>query len=102
MKITQVFNNFFESEKVGGLILLVCTITSLLLANSTFGESYHHFWLTEFSGKPLEYWINDGRGIPLTKVCHKCELQKLKQYNPIILKHYNQYDVDEPIEPEEY
>jgi NhaA family Na+:H+ antiporter len=60
MKVTQVFKDFFESEKLGGLILLVCTITSLLLANSAFGESYHHFWLTEFSGKSIEYWVNDG------------------------------------------
>lgn len=49
-----------------------------------------------------EYWIYDGRGIPLTKVCDKCEKEKLKRYNPVVLKHYNEYDVDEPIEPEEY
>ena len=86
MKITQVFNNFFESEKVGGLILLVCTITSLLLANSTFGESYHHFWLTEFSGKSLEYWINDGLmtifflliGLELEREIYQGELSNIK------------------------
>ena len=86
MKITQVFNNFFESEKLGGLILLVCTITSLLLANSTFGESYHHFWLTEFSGKPLEYWINDGLmtifflliGLELEREIYQGELSNIK------------------------
>ena len=60
MKVTQLFKDFFESEKLGGLVLLVCTIVSLVLANSSFGESYHHFWLIEFSGKSLEYWINDG------------------------------------------
>ena len=86
MKITQVFNNFFESEKVGGLILLVCTITSLLLANSTFGESYHHFWLTEFSGKPIEYWVNDGLmtifflliGLELEREIYQGELSNIK------------------------
>lgn len=86
MKITQLFNNFFESEKVGGLILLVCTITSLLLANSTFGESYHHFWLTEFSGKSLEYWINDGLmtifflliGLELEREIYQGELSNIK------------------------
>ena len=86
MKITQVFNNFFESEKLGGLILLVCTITSLLLANSTFGESYHHFWLTEFSDKPLEYWINDGLmtifflliGLELEREIYQGELSNIK------------------------
>jgi NhaA family Na+:H+ antiporter len=86
MKITQVFNNFFESEKVGGLILLVCTITSLLLANSAFGESYHHFWLTEFSGKSIEYWINDGLmtvfflliGLELEREIYQGELSNIK------------------------
>lgn len=86
MKITQVFNNFFESEKLGGLILLVCTITSLLVANSAFGESYHHFWLTEFSGKPLEYWINDGLmtifflliGLELEREIYQGELSNIK------------------------
>jgi NhaA family Na+:H+ antiporter len=86
MKLTQLFKNFFESEKVGGLVLLVCTITSLALANSTFGESYHHFWLTEFSGKPLEYWINDGLmtifflliGLELEREIYQGELSNIK------------------------
>ena len=86
MKITQVFNNFFESEKLGGLILLVCTITSLLVANSTFGESYHHFWLTDFSGKSIEYWVNDGLmtifflliGLELEREIYQGELSNIK------------------------
>jgi NhaA family Na+:H+ antiporter len=86
MKFTQVFNNFFESEKLGGFVLLLCTITSLLLANSAFGESYHYFWLTEFSGKPLEYWINDGLmtifflliGLELEREIYQGELSNIK------------------------
>ncbi len=86
MIITQLFKNFFESEKVGGLFLLVCTLTSLVLANSSFGESYHHFWLTEFSGKSLEYWINDGLmtifflliGLELEREIYQGELSNIK------------------------
>lgn len=86
MDLTQLFKNFFESEKVGGLLLLVCTITSLTLANSAFGESYHHFWLTEFSDKPLEYWINDGLmtifflliGLELEREIYQGELSNIK------------------------
>lgn len=86
MDLTQLFKNFFESEKVGGLLLLVCTITSLTLANSAFGESYHNFWLTEFSGKPLEYWINDGLmtifflliGLELEREIYQGELSNIK------------------------
>ena len=86
MKVTQVYKDFFESEKLGGLILLVCTITSLLLANSAFGESYHHFWLNEFSGKSIEYWINDGLmtifflliGLELEREIYQGELSNIK------------------------
>jgi NhaA family Na+:H+ antiporter len=60
MRITKLLAHFLESEKAGGLLLILCTVISLVLANSSFGESYHHFWLTEFSGQSLEYWINDG------------------------------------------
>ncbi|PHX61604.1 MAG: Na+/H+ antiporter NhaA [Flavobacteriales bacterium] len=86
MKITQLFKDFFESEKLGGLLLLVCTIVSLVLANSSFGESYHHFWLIEFSGKSLEYWINDGLmtifflliGLELEREIYQGELSNIK------------------------
>jgi NhaA family Na+:H+ antiporter len=86
MKVTQVFKDFFESEKLGGLILLVCTIASLLLANSAFGESYHHFWLSEFSGKSIEYWVNDGLitifflliGLELEREIYQGELSNIK------------------------
>jgi Na+:H+ antiporter, NhaA family len=60
MKITKLFKEFFESEKLGGLLLIFCTIISLLMANSTFGDSYHCFWSIKFGGQNLEYWINDG------------------------------------------
>ena len=59
-KISKLFTAFFESEKSGGLLLIACTLLSLVLANSVFSESYLHFWHTDFVGKPNEYWINDG------------------------------------------
>jgi hypothetical protein len=33
MKVTKLFNEFFDSEKAGGLTLIACTIISLLIAN---------------------------------------------------------------------
>lgn len=86
MKITKLFKAFFESEKLGGLVLIICTLLSLLLANSAFGASYHHFWLTEFAGQPLEYWINDGLmtifflliGLELEREIYQGELSNIK------------------------
>lgn len=60
MKITQLFKDFFESEKSGGLILIICTIVSLGLANSYFGVHYQHFWHLIIAKMPIEFWINDG------------------------------------------
>lgn len=57
---TKIFKDFFDSEKVGGLILISCTLISLLIANSSFGLSYHHFWASRIFGQSIEYWINDG------------------------------------------
>ena len=60
MKITQLFRDFSDSEKSGGIILIACTIISMMLANTAFGENYTHFWHSTFGGQSVEYWINDG------------------------------------------
>lgn len=60
MRITKLFNDFFDSEKAGGFVLIICTIISLLLANSFLGENYLHLWHFKIAEHPVEYWINDG------------------------------------------
>lgn len=50
----------------------------------------------------LSWWEFDGRGIPLTRVCPACKAKKMAGYNPVILKHYTQEDVDEQIEEDEW
>lgn len=60
MKLTTLFQEFFESEKLSGILLIGCTAFSLLLANSAWGESYVHLWHQEIGGRSLEFWINDG------------------------------------------
>ncbi|WNM18417.1 Na+/H+ antiporter NhaA [Flavobacterium capsici] len=60
MKITKLFKDFLESEKIGGFLLILCTIISLIFANSIFSSEYIHIWHNDIGGKPLEYWINDG------------------------------------------
>jgi NhaA family Na+:H+ antiporter len=60
MKKTKLFHDFFESEKAGGFILIICTIASLLVANSVWSESYMHLWHSQIGNQSIEYWINDG------------------------------------------
>ena len=87
MKITKLFRDFFESEKVGGLILIGCTLLSLFLANSNFSENYIHFWHTDINGHSLEHWINDGLmaifflliGLELEREVYIGELSDLKK-----------------------
>ncbi|HEY5391692.1 MAG TPA: Na+/H+ antiporter NhaA [Hanamia sp.] len=59
MKVTRLFNDFFESEK-GGVLLILCTLLSLLLANSSIRENYLNFWHYDLAGLSIEHWINEG------------------------------------------
>ena len=60
MDITKLFNEFFKSEKAGGIILIACTVFSLYLANSPWQGLYVEFWQTNINGHSVEHWINDG------------------------------------------
>jgi Na+:H+ antiporter, NhaA family len=63
-KGVQLFNEFFRSEKASGIILLICTAASLLLANIVFGNSYINLWEKSFSFITIPLspttFINDG------------------------------------------
>ena len=86
MRLTVLFKEFFESEKGGGVLLILCTIISLLIANSSFQEPYLHFWHLTFGGLSLELWINDGLmaifffliGLELKREVYVGELSSLK------------------------
>ena len=58
-KLSSTFKNFFDSEKSGAVLLIVCTALSLAAANSTTGEGYAGLWHTYVGGLSLEHWIND-------------------------------------------
>lgn len=60
MKSSKLFNAFFKSEKSGGILLILATILSLFLANSSFQLEYISFWNTEIAGNSIVHWINDG------------------------------------------
>jgi NhaA family Na+:H+ antiporter len=68
VQVRLLAQEFVRIEASGGIILLICAIVALLLANSFLAESYFHFWETEFSiglgenavSLPLIEWINDG------------------------------------------
>lgn len=57
--LSSTFNDFFDSEKSSGILLILCTAVALLLANSSIGASYLSLWQRHVGGFSLEHWIND-------------------------------------------
>lgn len=86
MRATKLFNEFFENEKAGGITLLVCTLLSILLANSYLSDTYTHFWHSKIGNISIEYIINDGLmtifflliGLELEREVYIGELSNLK------------------------
>lgn len=66
-RLTRLFVEFFSSEQASGIVLILCTVFSILLANSQFGIGYLDFWhikagleVGDFALKySIEHWIND-------------------------------------------
>ena len=93
MKLTKLFNEFFKSEKAGGLILVFVTLLSLILANSPWQNNYINIWQFEFAGHHFVHWINDGLmaifflliGLELEREIYQGELSDIKSASlPIV------------------
>lgn len=86
MKQTKIYKEFFQSEKTGGLLLLIATFLSLILSNSSWGEVYSGFWQIKTGGHTIIHWINDGLmtifflliGLELEREIYKGELSNIK------------------------
>lgn len=94
MLITSLFRAFFNSEKIGGILLLLCTVISLIIANTALGDGYTHFWHSrlDLSFGPVhldhtvEQWINDGLmtvffllvGLEIERELYRGELSHIK------------------------
>ncbi len=60
MRLTKLYKDFFNSEKIGAMILLACTAFSLLLANSSFHIQYLSLLHVPIAGNTLTHWVNEG------------------------------------------
>ncbi|MBS1761365.1 MAG: Na+/H+ antiporter NhaA [Bacteroidetes bacterium] len=87
MALTKLFRDFFNSERSAGILLIGCTILSLLLTNSNLGDSYLQIWNAKVSGESVTHWINDGLmaifflmiGLELEREIYKGELSDIKK-----------------------
>lgn len=59
-RFTAAFDAFFESERSSSVLLVIATVASLALANSSLGAAYTAIWDVEIAGTRLVGWINDG------------------------------------------
>ncbi|MCX7729047.1 MAG: Na+/H+ antiporter NhaA [Bacteroidia bacterium] len=94
LRITNVFLEFTKSEKNAGLLLIICTMCSLVMSNSLWSDVYIHFWhqkvaLSALHFKmeyTLEQWINDGLmtiffllvGLEIERELYEGELHPIK------------------------
>ena len=66
MLITDYFKRFLHSSQSSGIILILCVLLSLLIANSSLGVSFQTLLDTKIGtdifqlNYPLSIWINDG------------------------------------------
>ncbi|HYJ41196.1 MAG TPA: Na+/H+ antiporter NhaA [Steroidobacteraceae bacterium] len=59
MQLHQTFRRFVQSEQFGGVLLVGCTIVSLVLANSPLAAPWLGLWHLKLGPLSVEHWIND-------------------------------------------
>jgi Na+:H+ antiporter, NhaA family len=60
VRLSKLFSAFFENEKASGVVLLICTAISMMLANSPIKDSYISFFEISLGGSSILHWINEG------------------------------------------
>lgn len=86
LQLTRLFKEFYESEKAGGIVLLFCTVISLIIANSVLSEGYSDLMHIKIGPLSADHWINDGLmaifflliGLELEREIYVGELSVLK------------------------
>lgn len=85
--LTNLFSEFFHSEKFSGFLLIGCTAISLGIANSSWGPAYAELWHVSFGGMSFSHFINDALmaiffllvGLEIEREIYVGELSKFRQ-----------------------
>ena len=86
-RLSSTFYQFVRSNQAGGVLLILCTVLSLGLANSGVSGAYLGFWHTLVAGLSIELWVNDALmalffllvGLELKRELIEGELSSLRQ-----------------------
>jgi Na+:H+ antiporter, NhaA family len=84
--LSNTFNDFFDSEKSSGILLILCTAIALLRTKASIGASYLSLWQRHVGGLSIEHWINDALmaifflliGLELERELYSGELSNLR------------------------
>ena len=67
-RVLTPLEEFIHRQTTSGILLMLCAVVALYIANSTWSETYHHLLTLPFTigvpgfelSKSLHHWINDG------------------------------------------
>lgn len=67
-KVLTPIEEFIHRQTTSGILLMICAVVALVIANSQLASSYHHFFQQYFTigiegfqlSKSIHHWINDG------------------------------------------
>jgi NhaA family Na+:H+ antiporter len=85
-QLSATFKRFLHSRKAGAVLLILCTLASLAIANSAWSEGYLGFWHYRVAGLSVELWVNDALmaiffllvGLELERELYNGELSDLR------------------------
>lgn len=67
-RASATFNTFLKDESIGGKLILVAALLSMIIVNSSFADEFAAFWSTQLSigigswtmSMDLRHWLNEG------------------------------------------
>lgn len=93
-RVATLFDTFLRDETIGGKLILVAALLSLIVVNSPLGDAFNHFWHLPFSiglgswslSLDLRHWVNEGLmaffflvvGLEIKRELVKGELKDIK------------------------
>ena len=85
-RLSATFKQFTQSSKAGAIVLMLCALVSMALANSAMAEGYLGFWKLYVGGLSIEHWVNDALmavfflliGLELERELYNGELSDLR------------------------
>ena len=70
-KLSKTSQNFFDSEKSSGILLIICTIISLVITNSILGVDYVSLWQMYIAGLTFHFYLFTFNSLCLQCLCGK-------------------------------